>query len=120
MEEERDRWEVGAGDPRWEQDTPGRSRRKSFGARPGRGGRPLEGGRGQREERKKKLWVQGLMGDDLFWYKTAQHNSTIRALIVIGGAGHRPQLRRKSIFVVVSILVDVKTFFILFCFELYH
>ena len=28
-------------------------------------------------EIKKKLWVQGLMGDDLFWYKTTQHNSTI-------------------------------------------
>jgi len=24
------------------------------------------------EKTKKKLWVQGLMGDDLFWYKTAQ------------------------------------------------
>ena len=23
-------------------------------------------------EKKKKLWVQGLMGDDLFWDKTAQ------------------------------------------------
>ena len=35
--------------------------------------------------KKKKLWVQGLMGDDLFWDKTTQHDSTIRALIVIGG-----------------------------------
>ena len=58
VQEERDRWE--------EQETPGRTRRKSFGARSGRGGRPLKGCRGQREEcvrarRKKKLWVQGLM-----------------------------------------------------------
>ena len=53
--------------------TGGRSRRppggragSPSGARPGRGRRPLEGCRGQREEcvrtrRKKKLWVQGLI-----------------------------------------------------------